>query len=73
MDMLKEVFYMMTSFPAIHFFYEESLSYGSTWGDPYVKDNVFISQHLLQPSRITSGLWLIRENLKGMFIWWKPL
>ena len=47
MHMLKEVFHMMASFPAIHFFYEESLSYGSTWGDPYVKDNVFISQHLL--------------------------
>ena len=26
---------------------------------------VFILQHLLQPSIIASGLWLIRENLQG--------
>ena len=39
----------------------------------YVKDTVFISQRLLQPSIITSGLPLIPENLKGMFIWEKPL
>ena len=31
---------------------------------PYVKGTVFILQHLLQPSLIASGLWLIRENLK---------
>ena len=31
----------------------------------YVKGTVFISQHLLQPSIIASGLWLIRENLEG--------
>ena len=30
-----------------------------------IKDTVFISQHLLQSSIITSGLWLIQENLKG--------
>ena len=34
---------------------------------------MYISQRLLQPSIITSTLWLIRENLKGLFIWWKPL
>ena len=50
-----------------------SLFHGSTWSDPYVKDTVFISQHLLQQSIITSGLWLIREKLKGMFFWGKPL
>ena len=30
----------------------------------YAKDTVFISQHLLQPSIIASGVWLIRENMK---------
>ena len=50
-----------------------SLFYASTWSDPHVKDFVFISQYLLQPSIITSSLWLIRENLKGMFIERKPL
>ena len=34
---------------------------------------MFISQHLLQPSIIASGLWLIRENLKGtVFVRGKP-
>ena len=51
----------------------EPLFHGSTWNGPYVKDTVFISQHLLQPSIIKSSLQLIRENLKGMFIWGKPL
>ena len=38
----------------------------------YIKDTVFISQHLLQTSVIASALWLIRENLKGVvFIWEK--
>ena len=55
------------------FLWLESLFHGSAWGNPYVKDTVFISQHLLQPSIMTSSLWLIRENLKGMFIWGKPL
>ena len=73
MYILKEVYYMTTSIPAIHFFMVVSLFHGSTWVDPYVKDTVFISQHLLQPSIIRSGLWLIRENLKGMIVWWKPL
>ena len=54
-----------------HFY--ESLFHESTWSDPYGKENVFISQHLLKPFIITSGLWLIRENLKDMFIWGKPL
>ena len=73
MYILKEVYYMTTSIPAIHFFMVVSLFHGSTWVDPYVKDTVFISQHLLQPFIIRSGLWLIRENLKGMIVWWKPL
>ena len=30
----------------------------------YAKDTVFISQHLLQPSIIASGVWLIRENIR---------
>ena len=34
---------------------------------------MFILQHLLQPSIITNGLCLIRENLKGMLIGRKPL
>ena len=50
-----------------------SLFHRSTWDDSYVKDTVFISQHLVQPSIIKSGLWLIQEKLKGMFIWGKPL
>ena len=35
-----------------------------TWIDSYVNDTVFISQHLLQPSIITSGLWLFEKNLR---------
>ena len=34
---------------------------------------MFISQHVLQPSIITNGLWLIREILKGTFISGKSL
>ena len=34
MHILKEVCYMMTSFPVIHFFYDETLFHGSTWSDP---------------------------------------
>ena len=30
----------------------------------YVKGTVFISQHLLQSFITTTGLWMIRENLK---------
>ena len=47
--------------------------HGSAWSDPYVKDTLFISQHMLQPSVITSGLWLILEKLKGVFISAKTL
>ena len=43
-----------------------SLFHGSTGSDPHVKETVLISQHLLQPSIITSGLWLIWEKLKSM-------
>ena len=50
-----------------------SLLYGKTWDNPYVKETVFILKHLLQPSIITSSLWLIWEKLKGMFIGGKPL
>ena len=61
--MLKEVCYMITLYSSIPFFYRVVIS-----SDSYVKDTVFISQHVLQPSIVTSGLWLIQENLKGMFI-----
>ena len=64
MHILKEVCYMITSFPAIPFFYDRVV----ISSDSYVTDTVFISQHALQPSIITSGLWLIRESFKGMFI-----
>ena len=50
-----------------------SLFHGNTGSNPHVKEIVFIWQHLLQPSIITSGLWLVREKLKSMFIWEKPL
>ena len=70
MHILKEVCYMTTSF---HYLYVVSLSHGNTWSDSHVKYTVFISQHLLQPSIIKSGLRLIREKLKDMFIWEKPL
>ena len=50
-----------------------SLFHGSTWSNPFVKDTVFISQHFLESSIITSDLWLIWGNLKGIFIWVKPL
>ena len=43
-----------------------SLFQGSTWSDSNVEDTVFISQHLLQTSIITSGLWLAREKLKSI-------
>ena len=50
-----------------------SLFQGSTWSDSNVEDTVFISQHLLKTSIITSGLWLAREKLKSIvFIWRKP-
>ena len=45
----------------------------NAWGNPYVRITLFISQHLLQPSIIISGLWLIREKLKSMFISAKTL
>ena len=50
-----------------------SLFHKSTQNDPYVKDTVFISQHFLQSSIITSDLWLIQGNLKFTFIWEKQL
>ena len=53
------------------FFMVLPLFHGSTW--IYVKGPVFTSQDFMQSSIITSGLWLIQENLKGMFIWGKPL
>ena len=55
---------MTTSFPAIHFFYDSVIISGSTWDNPHVKENVFISQHFLQPSIIISGLWLIWEKVE---------
>ena len=60
MYILEEVCYMITSFPAIPFFYDRVV----LSSDSYVTDTVFISQQALQPSIITSGLWLIGENQK---------
>ena len=45
----------------------------SNWSNPFKKDTVFISRHFLQSSIITRSQWLIWENLKGVFIWGKPL
>ena len=39
-----------------------SLYHRSTWDNPYIKKTLFISQHLLQPSIIASGLWIIWEK-----------
>ena len=50
-----------------------SLFHRATWGNPYVKDIVFILKHLLETSIIASGLSLIWENLNDMFIWKEPL
>ena len=46
------------------FYMEVLLCHGSTWSDPCVKDTVFISQHFLQSSIITTGVWLIQKKLK---------
>ena len=46
-----------------------SLFHGSTWSNSYVKDTVFVLQHLLQTLIITSGLWMIREKLKNMLLY----
>ena len=45
----------------------------SNWSNPFKKDTVFISRHFLRSSIITRSQWLIWENLKGVFIWGKPL
>ena len=44
------------------FYMKVLLCHGSTWSDPCVKDTVFISQHFLQSSIITTGVWLIQKN-----------
>ena len=54
----------MTSSPGIHSYYDRVIISRSIWRDSYVKGTVFVSQHLLQPSIITSSLWLIQEKLK---------
>ena len=64
MHILKEVCYMTTSFPAIHFFYDSVIISREHLKQPHVKETVFISQHFLQPSIIISGLWLIREKIE---------
>ena len=66
MHVLKEVCYMTTSFPAIHFFYDCVIISRDHLKRSRVNETVFILQHLLQPSIITSGLWLIWEKLKSM-------
>ena len=66
MHILKEVCCMMTSFPSIHpfFLWQSHYFIGALEMIYYVNETVFISQRLLQPSIVTSGLW---------FIWGKPL
>ena len=60
MHILKEVCYMMTSFPAIHIFHDSVIFSLERLKRPYIRNTVFISQHLLQPpSIITTGLWLL--------------
>ena len=62
---LKEVCYLTLSITAILFLYMVVLlCHRSTWSDPCVKDTVFISQHFLQSSIITAGLWLIQKSWK---------
>ena len=56
-----------------------SLFHGSTWRTPHVKENVFISQHFLQPSIVTSGLWLIQVCWRvctyrdSILSWWTSM
>ena len=50
MHIMKEVCYMITSFSAIPFFYDRVVNSS----DSYVKDTVFISQHVLQGSVVDS-------------------
>ena len=50
--------------PSIFSIMTVSLFHGSTWRNPYVKETVFISQHLLQPSIEISGLWLVPEKVE---------
>ena len=68
MHILKEVCYILTSFPAIHFFYDRVIISWEHLKWCMSRTLCFFSQHWLQPSIITSDLWLIREKLKGMFM-----
>ena len=61
---IERYLYLMVSVAAILFSVVLSLVHVGTWSHPYVKGTGFISQHLLQSSNITNGLWLIWENLK---------
>ena len=46
-----------------------SLFHGSTWSNPYVKDTVFISQHLLQSSKVR----IYSKELIVMIYVWKVM
>ena len=73
MHILEEVCYLATSFPVIYFFNNSVFLWECLWASARQKTwKVFISQNLLQPSIITSDLWLNREKLKSIFIWRKP-
>ena len=68
MYLLKEVCYFTTPIAAIHFLYGTAIISREHLKQSNVKDPVFISQHLLEPSIVTSGLCFIQKNLKGIFI-----
>ena len=68
MHILKAVCNMVTSFPAIPFFYNRvAISREDLKLFIYQGHCVYFTTRA-QPSIITSGLRLIRENLKDMFI-----
>ena len=72
-NILKEVCYWTTSIVAIHFFYGSVII-----SREHLKRSIFQGQRvyfttlvaavLYNMIIIISGLWLIQENLKGMFI-----
>ena len=71
MYILKGVCYMMASIPPIHFFYGSVINSREYLKLSICQGHCVYSQHFLQPPIITSGLCLIRENLKDF--WWNPL
>ena len=65
---------LTTSVAAIRSFYGTVIISRKHLKESIMLRPLFILQHLLQVSIITSGLWLFRKNLKGtVFIWGKLL